>query len=141
MAGLAKGKRKNRCSAHRNQGGRMSDLAAVFAALHKILALRAAKLAVVRDDDPELCVGARLLRALKGVLFFGAVQVKKACVSFHLLPLSLKPELLASAWPELPARMQGKSCFSFEAAAPALFPALSAFTKAGFGRCKEPVFV
>ena len=91
----------------------MSDLAAAFAELHKIMAPYAAKLAVVRDDDQELYVDTRHLQKNKKPLFFGAVQVKKAYVSFHLMPVYLKPELLASISPELKARMQGKSCFNF----------------------------
>lgn len=46
-------------------------------------------------------------------LFFGAVQIKKNYVSFHLMPLYIFPDLLESHSEQLRKRMQGKSCFNF----------------------------
>jgi len=45
---------------------------------------------------------------------FGAVQIKKNYISFHLFPLYTDPTLLGSLSPELLKRMQGKSCFNFK---------------------------
>ena len=115
----------------------MQDFAAVYAALHKILTPYAAKLDTKKDDEFELYVDTKHIQKNKKPLFFGAVQVKKSYVSFHLMPVYLKPELLASASPELKSRMQGKSCFNFSAVEPALFKELTALTKAGYGSYKE----
>jgi hypothetical protein len=101
----------------------------------------AAKLAPMRDDDTELYVDTQHIQKNKKPLFFGAVQVKKSYVSFHLMPVYVKPELLATVSPELKARMQGKSCFNFAAPEPALFEELAALTKAGYASYKEQGFV
>jgi hypothetical protein len=57
------------------------------------------------------------------------------------MPVYLKPDLLATASPELKARMQGKSCFNFRASEPTLFNELSALTKSAFASYKEQGFV
>ena len=57
------------------------------------------------------------------------------------MPVYLKPELLASASPELKSRMQGKSCFNFFAVEPSLFKELAALSKAGYASYKEQGFV
>ena len=119
----------------------MPDFTAVFAALHKILAPYAAKLDTKNDDETELYVDTRHIQKNKKPLFFGAVQVKKSYVSFHLMPVYVKPELLASVSPELKSRMQGKSCFNFSAVEPALTEELAALTKASYASYKEQGFV
>lgn len=115
----------------------MTDLAAVYADLRRIMAPYAAKLDVKRDDDTELYVDTRHIQKNKKPLFFGAVQVKKAYVSYHLMPLYLKPALLDAASPELKARMQGKSCFNFKATELKLFKELAALTKAAYASYRE----
>jgi hypothetical protein len=119
----------------------MPDLSPVFTALRKVLAPYAAQLCATRDDDQELYLDTTHIQKNKKPLFFGAVQVKKSYVSFHLMPVYLKPELLASASPELRARMQGKSCFNFQAVEPALFKELSALTRASYASYQEQGFV
>ncbi len=96
----------------------MQDFTTAYAALHKILAPYAIKLDAKKDDESELYVNTRHIQKNKKPLFFGAVQVKKSYVSFHLMSVYLKPELLASISPELKSRMQGKSCFNFAAVEP-----------------------
>jgi hypothetical protein len=119
----------------------MQDFTAVFSELHKVMAPYAAKLDTKKDDEAELYVDTRHVQKNKKPLFFGAVQVKKAYVSFHLMPVYLKPELLASASPELKACMQGKSCFNFSSVEPKLLKELAALTKAGYASYKEQGFV
>lgn len=46
---------------------------------------------------------------------FGAVQVKKSYTSFHLFPVYTHPALLDNISDTLRKRMQGKSCFNFNA--------------------------
>jgi hypothetical protein len=118
----------------------MPDLAPVFTELRKIMAPYAAKLTATRDDDQELYVDTKHIQKNKKPLFFGAVQIKKSYVSFHLMPVYVKPELLASVSPDLKARMQGKSCFNFAAPETALFKELAALTKAGYASYKEQGF-
>ena len=115
----------------------MTELAAVYADLHRIMAPYAAKLDVKRDDGTELYVDTRHIQKNRKPLFFGAVQVKKAYVSYHLMPLYLKPGLLDATSPELKARMQGKSCFNFKTSEPQLFKELSALTKSAYASYRE----
>jgi hypothetical protein len=119
----------------------MLDFSAVFTELRKILAPYAAKLDATKDDETELYIDTLHMQKNKKPLFFGAVQVKKSYVSFHLMPVYVKPELLASASSELKSRMQGKSCFNFSAVEPPLIKELIALTKAGYASYKEQGFV
>ncbi len=119
----------------------MPDLNLVFSELRKLMIPYAAKLVATRDDAQELYVNTRHIQKNKKPLFFGAVQIKKTYVSFHLMPIYLSPELLASASPELKARMQGKSCFNFSAVEPGLLAELGTLTKACFASYKEQGFV
>jgi hypothetical protein len=68
------------------------------------------------------------------------VQIGKAYVSFHLMPIYGYPALCDGMSKGLQARMQGKSCFNFKSEDKAVFQELeeltvrsiSAFKKAGF---------
>lgn len=119
----------------------MPDLNPVFAELRKIMAPYAARLEATRDDEQELYVDTRHIQKNKKPLFFGAVQLKKSYVSFHLMPIYVKPELLASVSRELKSRMQGKSCFNFSSVEPTLIKELATLTKAGYASYKEQGFV
>ena len=119
----------------------MPDLNPVFVALRQVMAPYAAMLAPARDDDQELYVDTRHIQKNKKPLFFGAVQLRKSFVSFHLMPVYVKPELLATISPELRSRMQGKSCFNFSALEPTLIKELTALTKASYASYKEQGFV
>jgi hypothetical protein len=119
----------------------MPELNPVFAELRKVMSSYAAKLDIKRDDESELYVDTRHIQKNKKPLFFGAVQLKKTYVSFHLMPVYMKPELLADISPELTARMQGKSCFNFSAQDPKLFKELAALTKASYASYKAQGFV
>jgi hypothetical protein len=99
------------------------------------------KLDARKNDESELCLYTRYVQKNKKPLFFGAVQVRKAYVSYHLMPVYVRPALLAALSPELKKRMQGKSCFNFSAIDKPLFKELSALTKAGFDSYKEQGFV
>lgn len=119
----------------------MADLTAVFSELRAILAPHARNLEAKRDDDTELYLDTRHILKNGKPLFFGAVQARKSFVSFHLMPVYLKPALLAGLSPGLKARMQGKSCFNFAAVDKSLFEELAALTKAGFASYEEQGFV
>jgi hypothetical protein len=110
------------------------DLPSVFAALRPLLAPYAAGLTVVRDAPGMFSLDTKHIMPNKKPLFFAAVEVNKSYVSFHLMPLYVFPELLASASPALRKRMQGKSCFSFSRVDPVLFQELAALVPAGHAR-------
>ena len=119
----------------------MANLDTVFTELRAIMAPYAAKLDSKKDDETELYVDTKYIQKDKKPLFFGAVQVKKSYVSFHLMPVYVKSELLDRLSPELRARMQGKSCFNFTVPDKLLFKQLAALTKAGYASYKEQGFV
>ena len=119
----------------------MPDLVSVYTDLRRVMAPYAEQLDVKRDDDGELYVDTRHFQKNKKPLFFGAVQVKKSYVSYHLMPVYLQPALLDTASDELKARMQGKSCFNFRASEPALLKELAALTKAAFDSYRTQGFV
>ena len=119
----------------------LEKLEGVFKELKAILAPYAKKLEATKDDAAELYVDTKHIQKNKKPLFFGAVQIKKAYVSFHLMPVYVKPELLDGISPELKARMQGKSCFNFAEVNKPLFKELAALTKAGFASYKDQGFV
>src|SRR5690606_3594099 len=119
----------------------MSNLVAVFSDLRKIMVPYAAKLNVTKDDDAELYLDTHHIQKNKRPLFFGAVQIRKSYVSFHLMPVYLRPELLDAVSSELKSRMQGKSCFNFSTSEPGLFKELAALTQSSFAHYKEQGFV
>lgn len=119
----------------------MPGLDEVFAALRSVLAPYASQLDTKKDDAAELCVDTRHIQKNKKPLFFGAVQLKKSYVSFHLMPVYVTPDLLDAVSPELKARMQGKSCFNFAKIEKPLLKELKALVEAGFQSYKQQGFV
>jgi hypothetical protein len=85
----------------------------IFKQLKTLLAKFEGKLSVVHDQDDHYYLNTNLVEPSKKPDFFGAVQIKKKYVSFHLMPVYYFPELLTGLSPELQKRMQGKSCFNF----------------------------
>ena len=119
----------------------MKDLNIVFAELRSIMAPFAAKLDIKKDDASELYVDTRFVQKNKKTLFFGAVQIKKSSVSFHLMPVYTNPELLDGLSPALKSRMQGKSCFNFSTVDKALFKELASLTKTCFAKYQDQGYV
>ena len=119
----------------------MADLRPVFAELAAIMRPYAAKLEVKVDTDTNLYIDTRYVQKNRKPLFFGAVQLKKNYVSFHLMPLYVRPALVDGIPPELRKRMQGKACFNFSGIDKPRFKELGALTKAGYASYKEQGFV
>jgi hypothetical protein len=93
------------------------ESAAIAAALKPVFR-KAAKKLVVKADTPERYALVTKVPSPfpqhKGCpLDFGLVQVGKAYVSLHLLPLYMNPTLAKAVTPALKKRMQGKACFNF----------------------------
>jgi len=101
----------------------------------------AAQLHPKKDSAEELYLDTKHVMKNKKPMFFGAVQIKKSYVSFHLMPVYVKPELLDGISAGLKSRMQGKSCFNFAEVDKPLFKELAALTKAGFASYEEQGFV
>jgi hypothetical protein len=96
---------------------------------------------VVRDEPDDFYLDTAHVQKNRKPLFFGAVQIKKRYVSYHLMPAYVKPVLLDSLSTELRSRMQGKSCFNFAAVDEPLLEELAALTRAGFEEFERAGFV
>ena len=115
----------------------VADFSAVSAALKPILGSHARKLHVIVDNDSEYTLVSAIqcpLPEKRGErIYFGAIKMGKAYVSFHLFPLYMNPDLVSTISPELKRRMQGKTCFNFKTIPEAsLLKELKALTSAGF---------
>lgn len=110
------------------------DFEAVFNELRSILTPLAPRLLLRTDDPDHYSLDTPYTETWKRELFFGAVQVKKNYVSFHLMPVYMFPDLLDDAPEGLKKRMQGKSCFNFTRLDPQLFEELAELTRRGFAR-------
>ena len=108
----------------------MKDLDPTFAALSKVLRKHTADMSIRTDELGHLYV--ELPPAAPGgkPRFFGAVQTKRAYVSYHLMPVYEDPMLLDGIGDALRRRMQGKSCFNFTEADPQLVRELDTLTRA-----------
>jgi len=94
------------------------DFSAVFAALKPALAGEASRLAVKIDSPTEYTLVTKAASPYpqhKGQpMWFGAVKIGKAYVSYHLMPLYMNAPLAKTISPSLRKHMQGKSCFNFK---------------------------
>ena len=118
-----------------------NQFAETFLKLKAILKPYARKLIVVHDTDSNYYLDTSHVMKNKHRVFFGAVRVGKAYVSFHLMPVYACPELLEAMSPELGKHMQGKSCFNFKRVDEKLFKELAALTKVGFAKFNDPRFL
>lgn len=104
----------------------------IFTELRTILIPYAESLDVKEDTDESYFVDTHHVMKNGKPLFFGAVQIRKRYVSFHLMPVYVNPDLLTDAGPALLKRMHGKSCFNFTKIEPNLFEELATLTQSGF---------
>jgi hypothetical protein len=104
------------------------EFEAAYTELRSLLARHAPKLNVVKDDGTTYCLESKKPMYKSHPMMFGAVM-KKSYISFHLVPLYLKPELTKGLSPELKKRMQGKACFNFRKPEPELFKELKSLTE------------
>ena len=108
------------------------DFESVFAALRRLLARHAGKLFVKADEPANYYLESFDATYQGRRMFFGAVQIKKNYVSYHLMPAYGCPALLKGMSPELKKRMQGKACFNFTGVDQKLFRELGRLTDDGF---------
>jgi len=108
------------------------DFLDTFNSLKSILKKYENSLRVIADKNDNYNLNAGYDDKRKTDIYFGAVQIKKNYVSFHLMPVYINPKLLEGISPELKKRMQGKSCFNFKVVDKALLADLSELTKKSF---------
>ena len=68
----------------------------------------------IKKNEPDYYYLNTNRRIKEKEMFFGAVQIRKSYVAFHLFPVYTNPELLDEIPDSLKKRMQGKSCFNFK---------------------------
>jgi hypothetical protein len=118
-----------------------NDFQATFEKLKAILKPYEGKLIVVHDTAKDYYLDTSYVMKNKHRLFFAAVRIGKAYVSFHLMPVYACPDLLESLSPELKKRMQGKSCFNFKTVDEKQSRELSRLTRAGFKKFNDTEFL
>jgi hypothetical protein len=108
-----------------------TDFSGTFEALKKAMAFVVPELKVIADEPQKYYLVTKSKSWKGGAMYFGAVMMGKAYVSYHLMPLYVCTELAKAVSLDLRKRMQGKSCFNFRAPDQALFQELGELTKAG----------
>ena len=116
------------------------SLQPVFEALRELMLRSGRGMDVSADEPGNLVLKTRWPEpGKKEPAWFGAVQLKKNYVSWHLMPIYALPELGEGMSAELRKRMQGKSCFNFRKVEPELFHALEALTAQCAAAYETPV--
>jgi hypothetical protein len=109
-----------------------SELDNTFAALRAVLASQSKRLVVTVDKPGDYQVASPTLKDRIGrPLYIAGVKTGKNYVSYHVMPIYMKPELLKSVPPALKKRMPGKACFNFTTVDRGQLRDLATVTKAG----------
>ncbi len=116
-----------------------ADFTAVFDRLKGILQAHAGHLLVAVDRPDHYRLNVPRLDWHTQELLFGAARVDRRYVSYHLMPVSVRPELLTCISPELRRRMQGESSFAFTRLDEPLLDELSALTEQSVGAIQTDV--
>lgn len=117
------------------------QFAEIFQQLKKILMNYEPQLSISVSDEMNYSLDAGYSAKYKRNIFFGAVNIKKNYVSFHLMPVYVFPELLINISPGLKKRMQGKSCFNFKKIETSELKELEILTSQGFKAFKKEKLV
>ncbi len=107
----------------------------IFSKLKAILAAFEAQLVVLHNKSDNYYLNTPTVD--KKTEFFGAVQIKKSYVAYHLMPIYYYPELLDTISDALKNKMQGKSCFNFKEVNDSLFDELRSLTITAFEKYKS----
>jgi len=115
-----------------------SGLDETFVALRGMLAAQSKRLVVLADKPGDYQVASATLKDRTGrPLYIAGVKTGKNYVSYHVMPLYMKPDLLASVSPALKKRMQGKACFNFVTVDREQLKDLATVTKAGIAAFRD----
>jgi hypothetical protein len=109
-----------------------NDKNGVFQALKAIMSSYRDHLDLVTNDEISYFLNTHHIMKNKKPMFFGAVQIKKNYVSYHLMPVYVDSSLLDNISDPLKKRMQGKSCFNFKSVEKELFSELALLTEAAY---------
>jgi hypothetical protein len=109
----------------------------IFEKLKPILQAYAPNLVVDADEPGNYSLNTPYSEKFRKEVFFGAVQIKKNYVSFHLMPVYMFPDLLDGISEPLRKRMQGKSCFNFTAVDEAIFDELARLAQESVERVRQ----
>jgi hypothetical protein len=129
-------------------GARAGSLEEVFQSLRSVLQKHAATLVVSEDTSTKYCldapIGPATLQAWGGKarsarIPVAWVEVGKSYVSYHLMGIAV-PSVQSGMTKTLKARMQGKTCFNFTIADPALLTELDSLTVASITAFKKAGF-
>jgi hypothetical protein len=113
------------------------DFQVVFERLKTILEPYAPHLLLRADTADNYSLDTPYVEKFKKEVFFGAAQIKKNYVSFHLMPVYAFPDLLVGTSEALRKRMQGKSCFNFTTIDEELMTELEDLTRRGIERFEQ----
>ncbi len=110
----------------------MADLEQTYGELRALMLRAAGAMTVSTDTAGRLEMAAPWSHPRRSgeAMWFGAVRLGKAYVSFHLMPPYTSPALASRIVPSLRRRMQGKSCFNFKSLSPEIRGDLEALTLA-----------
>jgi hypothetical protein len=108
------------------------DLRGTFTVLKGLLVPYASRLHTTQDSEYFYMLDGEYAAEFKRTMFFGGVQIRRAYVSLHLMPVYTNPELLGAVSDALKKRMQGRSCFNFVRPERDLLVELSALIDRGF---------
>lgn len=115
-----------------------NDLIPIFETLRALYVVHADKCVVLHDDTYRYYLGTHEVRTNDGYRTgFGGVEIRKAYVSAHLMPVYIHPTLLEDVSVDLRKRMQGKSCFNFRKPDKRLFGELDNLIRAGVCQFKS----
>lgn len=118
-----------------------SEFAKTFQRLSAILRENAGALQI-KDESPKrlTLIGGRHPKH-KTPMPIAWVELGKAYVSYHLMPVYGCPQLLDRYSAGLRARMQGKSCFNFKACDEPIFEELRRLTLDGFAAFRKAGYI
>jgi hypothetical protein len=108
----------------------MPNLAPVAARLRQILERYVERLDVTQDGGGGMSLERPGPKSPAS--YFGGIRVGKLYVSYYLMPVYGRPQLLDGMSLELRRRMQGKSCFNFTAIEEPLLRELETLTARSF---------
>lgn len=109
----------------------------IFNKLKSILQTHENELSILHNKIDNYYLNTKINDRNKKPEFFGAVQIKKSYIAYHLMPIYCFPELLDTISDELKSKMQGKSCFNFKEIDEKLFEELKNLTKICFEKYKS----
>lgn len=114
-----------------------ADVDGAFRLLKTVLERHVHSLQVQFNTPENYTVVSRRLDPQGAPREFSVLLKLKSHVSFKLLPLAQFPELASALPPDLKARLQGKSAFSFTRPEPELAGALDALVRSALARARS----